>query len=311
MSLRNRLEKSLPFSRKEIDLLVLSAPLRYKTYHIPKKTPGKFREVSQPTPEVKLLQRWLITNVFADFAVHDAATAYRGGVGLLQNIVPHKHHRYLLKLDFENFFPSISSGHFFEFMDGKGYDHDDLIVMSRIFFKNDRKTSSLRLAIGAPSSPTLSNILLYDLDVAITNFCTGLNVTYTRYADDLSFSTNANQVLSEVERRIPQIIKDSCIVDLILNKEKTVHASKKNGRRITGLVITSDNKVSIGLDQKKLLRAQIDYYRKGMLTQDAIDSLRGYIAFLDSVEPQHLERLVKRYGIEVMRQLYERVSIAG
>ncbi|SDH43861.1 MULTISPECIES: retron St85 family RNA-directed DNA polymerase [unclassified Duganella] len=309
MSLRDRLEKSLPFSRKEIDLLVLSAPLRYKTYQIPKKTLGKFREVSQPTPEVKLLQRWLISNVFGDFAVHDAAKAYRNGIGLLQNVAPHKNHRYLLKLDFSNFFPSISSGHFFEFMDGKGYDHDDLIVMSRVFFKNYRKTASLRLAIGAPSSPALSNILLYDLDVAISNFCRNLDITYTRYADDLSFSTNTAEVLSEVEKNISKIIKENCIINLTLNEEKTVHASKKNGRKITGLTITSDNKISIGLQQKKLLRAKIDRYQKGLLTQDAIDSLKGYIAFVDSVEPEHLVRLTKRYGIEIMRQLYTRINL--
>jgi RNA-directed DNA polymerase len=309
MSLRSRLEKSLPFSRKEIDLLVLSAPMRYKTYQIPKKTPGKFREVSQPSAEVKLLQRWLTSNVLVNLEIHDAAKAYRDGTGLVKNVDPHKNNRYLLKLDFENFFPSISSGHFYEFMDGRGYDHDDLTVMSRIFFKNDRRSASLRLAIGAPSSPMLSNILLYTLDVAIGNFCDGLNITYTRYADDLSFSTCSPGVLNQVEKNIEHLIKNNCIIDLKINQEKTIHASKKNGRKITGLVITSDNKISIGLQQKRLLRAQIDYFRKGLLTQEKIDSLKGYIAFLDSVEPDHLQRLVKRYGVDIMRQLYNRIRI--
>lgn len=310
MSLRNRLEKSLPFSKKEIDLLVLSAPMRYKTYQIPKKSPGKFREVSQPTAEVKLLQRWLISNVLTNFEIHDAAKAYRDDTGLLKNVEPHKNHRFLLKLDFENFFPSISSGHFYEFMDGRGYDYDDLTVMSRIFFKNDRRSASLRLAIGAPSSPMLSNILLYSLDIAISNFCKDLNITYTRYADDLSFSTTSPGVLNQVEKNIEHIIKDNCIIDLKVNKEKTIHASKKNGRKITGLVITSDNKVSVGLQQKRLLRAKIDHFRKGLLNQEAIDSLKGYIAFLDSVEPDHLQRLIKRYGIDTMRQLFNRIRLA-
>ncbi|NVI83037.1 retron St85 family RNA-directed DNA polymerase [Janthinobacterium sp. BJB401] len=300
MSLKKILEKSLPFSSKEIDFFVMSAPLRYKVYKIKKKEPGKFREVSQPSAEVKLLQRWLMLNVLVKFKVHDSAKAYKAGVGLLDNVSPHVNNRFLLKMDFENFFPSITSGDFFDFMVGKGYDYEDIVVMVSILFKKDRADDSLRLAIGAPSSPLLSNILLYNFDVALDDYCQTLGVVYTRYADDLSFSTKNSGVLNGVEKALGGIIESSCSISLKVNRDKTIHSSKKNGRKITGLVIGSDNKVSIGLERKRLLRSQVYRFKKGFLDPEQVGSLKGYIAFLQSVEPEHVKRLINIYGRETM-----------
>jgi RNA-directed DNA polymerase len=304
MSLKSRLLESLPFAKGELELIIMSAPSRYKVYQIPKREAGKYREVSQPTPEVKLLQRWLVKNELKNLPVHRSAKAYVSDVGLVQNVMPHANNRYLLKVDFVDFFPSINSGNFYTFMLEHGFEEQDVKVMIRILFKNNNRKNSLQLAIGAPSSPILSNVMLFSLDEAIFQECEELGIVYTRYADDLSFSTNTPGILSDFFKSLPGIIAENCVVKLKINAEKTIHASKGRGRRITGLVITTDGKISIGAERKRLLRSQIHRYQKDLLDEKEIESVRGYVAFLESVEPEHILRLIARYGSDLMSRLY-------
>lgn len=303
MSLKARILSALPFSRSELETLIATAPFRYKEYLIPKREIGKYREISQPTPEVKLIQRWLIKEEFSSFRVHSAATAYKEDVGLISNIFPHINNKFLLKIDFKNFFPSITATAFSEAIRGGQFSDEDIKILCNFLFKLDRKSRSLRLAIGAPSSPTISNILLYPLDEAIHTQCAELGISYTRYADDLSFSTNQPKILTEFDKNLPELINKSTNLNLRINNEKTVHASKKSGRKITGLVITSDNHVSIGREKKRKLRTEIHRFESGKLDQEQINSLKGYLSFLNSVEPDHIDRLKVSYGNDVMTQL--------
>jgi RNA-directed DNA polymerase len=233
-------------------------------------------------------------------------------VGLAQNVLPHARNSYLLKIDFVDFFPTIRDRHFVDFMRRAGRLEADVEIMRRVFFKQEKRGEELRLAIGAPSSPTISNILLYELDSALERAVSPLGVTYTRYADDLSFSCSTPGVLPKFEVALPRLIADSCVIGLRINPAKTIHASRKNGRKITGINITPEGTLSVGMARKKLLRAQIHRYQSGLLPQAETESLRGYIAFLQSVEPDHVVRLVRYYGLDLMRQLYPAVSsIAG
>ncbi|EHP41252.1 RNA-directed DNA polymerase [Cupriavidus basilensis OR16] len=306
MSLKDRLLRALPFSRQELELLISTAPFRYKEYKIPKRKEGAFRLIAQPTPEVKLVQRWLVKNELSTLPIHSAAKAYKADTGLIENVIPHKNHRFLLKLDFENFFPSITASDFHQFMEDNGFSNTDIPTLINLLFKRDHATKSLRLAIGAPSSPTISNILLYPLDRALDNHCSDLAVSYTRYADDLSFSTNLPGILKDIEQSVPALIKASCSLNLRINKNKTTHTSKKRGRRVTGLVITSENEISVGRFRKRLLRAQIHHFGAGKLPPEETEALRGYLSFLNSVEPDQIDRLRIFYGKELMSRLMSR-----
>ncbi|NUT60149.1 retron St85 family RNA-directed DNA polymerase [Herbaspirillum sp. C9C3] len=303
MLLKELMLESLPFSSGELEVLIGTAPFRYKEYKIPKRDSDKFRQISQPTPEVKLLQRWVVVNVLSQFPVHPAATAYRSGRGLLENVRPHQKNRFLLKVDFKDFFPSITSENFKVFLKESSYSDAEIRILCNILFKLDRRTEQLRLAIGAPSSPALSNILMYRFDEVISKFCDRLYVVYTRYADDLTFSTNERDVLCKVEKALPEVIAEFGLIALTVNQEKTRHASKKTGRQITGLNISSEGEVSIGRDRKRLLRVQIFKFSKGELTADEIDSLRGYIAFLQYAEPAHVTRLRSSFGDDLISRL--------
>ena len=89
-----------------IELVSASASHRYKTYKIKKRTSG-YRTIDHPARELKLLQRWLVENLFSSFPVHDAVHSYRIGRSILSNAILHRNNNYLLRADFANFFPSI------------------------------------------------------------------------------------------------------------------------------------------------------------------------------------------------------------
>ena len=94
----------------EIDVLriVRNAPIRYKTYLIPKRGDG-FRSISQPARELKALQRVLLQEVLAKLPVHPSATAYREGKSIRDNALAHVGGGPIMKFDFKDFFPSIKA----------------------------------------------------------------------------------------------------------------------------------------------------------------------------------------------------------
>src|SRR3954462_15230034 len=92
----------------DLTRLIQSAPCRYKVFYVPKRD-GGLREIAQPARELKLLQRVMVAHVLAPLPVHDAARAYRKGISIRDNAKPHAGNGPVLKMDFEDFFPSIQS----------------------------------------------------------------------------------------------------------------------------------------------------------------------------------------------------------
>jgi hypothetical protein len=286
--------------------LVRSAPYRYKVYEIEKRQPGKKRIIAQPAREVKRLQYWVTANILRRYPIHPAALAYRKGKSILNNARAHAKKRYLLKLDFKDFFHSIKANDFRNFIEGhdpKDLDNSDIESLTRILFWKMTREGDLVLSIGAPSSPMLSNILLYEFDRRVTEYCKRIRVTYTRYADDLTFSTNRKNLLGDVEGKIDEICSELPYPRLRLNREKRVHASKAASRRVTGLVLSNDGSVSLGHQRKRHLHAAVHHFKHGKLSPDETKALAGMLAFVHSVEPKFLGTLARKYGKTVMNRL--------
>ena len=90
---------------------------------------------------------------------------------------------------------------------------------------------------------------------------------------------------------------------LAINQRKTVRVSKRDARRVTGLVLTNDQKVSLGRDQKRRIRAWVHQFATDRLDADQTVRLRGMLNYVNSVEPAFIRRLRKRYGASTMRRL--------
>ena len=297
-----RIARETGLSVEKIAAIVRSATYRYKTYTIPKRT-GGHRTISQPTPALKFIQRWLCRNVLSYCPIHEAAAAYRKGLDISSNARLHVKHNYLLKIDFENFFPSITSDDVRNVLDANRrvcvprLGEEDIEVIVKAVCKDGA------LSIGAPSSPMLSNIMMYEFDRVVFEECQRRRVKYSRYADDIGLSTNVPDQLAVLLEFIRRDLRYRNSPALKINTHKTVFTSRKRRRMITGIILTSDGHLSIGRQAKRALRSRIYRYSAGMLSEEEISSLRGYLAFVNSVEPELISRLRPKYGPAVIERL--------
>ncbi|MBK4723489.1 retron St85 family RNA-directed DNA polymerase [Azospirillum sp. YIM DDC1] len=291
-------------SESDVRLIVLTAPSRYKTYTIPKRNGGE-RIISQPAREVKFLQRVLVNDVLSQLPVHSAAMAYREGRSIKDNAAAHAGGGAILKFDFSDFFPSIVASDWRAYCERHGVfdNEEDIRLTANLLFHRTKRSSKLRLAIGAPSSPTLSNVLMFDFDQCIAGLVAKDKVRYTRYADDMTFSSKRAGNLSNVERVLRKVLKDLVSPRLRINEKKTVLATKKYRRVVTGLVLSDDGKVSLGRDRKRIIRAMLHHYTLGRLNGEETARLSGLLAFVNAVEPMFLKRLIDNYGVEIVDRL--------
>ncbi|WP_131829602.1 retron St85 family RNA-directed DNA polymerase [Teichococcus deserti] len=284
--------------------IMLTAPVRYKEFHIVKKS-GGLRKISQPAREVKLLQRIATKILLNQLPVHPCATAYRINSGLLNNVKPHAKNSQILKLDLKEFFPSLRLVDWYQYCrrNFMNISSEDITLAGRLFFRKTPKKVSLRLAIGAPSSPSMSNILMYEFDTLVHKYCLTENIVYTRYADDMTFSAPRTGYLVGVIKNVSRIIRKLKSPNLEINSGKTVYATQKYKRSITGLILANNGSITIGRDAKRLTRARVHHAIKGRLTEDEIIKLSGYLSFIMSVEPSFVYTLQVKYGAHQINQI--------
>lgn len=292
-----RLLARSPFSEHELIVLIATAPSRYKVHYIEKRNGRGRREIAQPTKEIKFLQRLLAKYELATLPIHDAAIAYRAGLSIADHARPHAHGRYLLKLDFKDFFPSIrwsSLAH--RLTNDTQYTKVELWILGNLLCRKVNTSGVHQLSIGAPSSPHVSNYVLHEFDSNLTDFCSRNGVRYTRYADDLAFSTHIPGLLDTVEQEVRRLLRELNYLGLQLNEEKSVNVSKKRRRMLVGLTLSNDGHTSIGRDAKRQLRLAIHRAAFGRLGPTEVANLRGRLAFTYAIDPTFVDELLARYG---------------
>lgn len=301
------IETGLPIN--DIRRIVETAPRRYKVYEIPKRNGGR-REIAQPAKEVKWLQRILMRDVLSTFPVHDAATAYRTGLSIQENAGKHAGRGPILKLDFKDFFPSIRSEDWHKYALRKSsLTSGDINVCSRLFFKQTKSERILRLSIGAPTSPMLSNVLMFDFDSLVSDEATRRRIAYTRYADDMTFSGQRIGMLKDMIEIVELAIKQSNGPRVKLNHAKTVFATAATRRMVTGVILANDGSVGLGRDRKRTISAKVHYASLERLDADSLARLAGDLAFVKVVEPSFLTRLIVKYGEGVVRRIQHSVNL--
>ncbi|TGR29100.1 MULTISPECIES: retron St85 family RNA-directed DNA polymerase [unclassified Mesorhizobium] len=284
-----------------VERIMVTAPVRYKTYFIPKRH-GGLRKISQPALEVKVLQRALIEVLLNELPVHDAATAYRTGMSIKDNALRHAGHGPIMKMDFKEFFPSIFARDWDQYCETTEVltEPREIYLTTRLMFQRPRDSSLLRLAIGAPSSPVLSNALLFEFDEMLTAEVAKDHVVYTRYADDLTFSAPRTGHLVNVEKAVRTVIKAIRRPKLTINEDKTQRITTKFGRHVTGLTLTNDGEVSVGHERKRQLHAAVHRALHGKLDVIELGKLKGILGFVNSAEPEFIVTLRKKYGSKII-----------
>ncbi|MCO6524336.1 MAG: retron St85 family RNA-directed DNA polymerase [Candidatus Schmidhempelia sp.] len=300
---------SLEISVENLQIFLLNAPKMYKVYKILKRTHG-YRVIAQPTKQLKEYQRKFI-KIFSQYlVVHEYAMAYQKNKNIQQNAEIHKNNSYLLKIDFENFFNSITPALFWNEWENTNpdiFDEDEKKLFSRLLFWNPNrkrtKQEKLILSIGAPSSPSISNFVMYRFDKLITQYCLNKNINYTRYADDLTFSTNTKNILYQIPAEVSKNLNLLFGNKLRVNNSKTVFSSKAHNRHITGITITNNNKLSLGRERKRYIRALVHQYKYAQLEKADIQYLKGLLNFCKSIEVSFIHSLAQKYGNETLKNI--------
>jgi RNA-directed DNA polymerase len=245
------LAKLLGFVPKAVSYILYKVPDadKYREFDIPKKSGGT-RTIKAPSQPLRLLQvrlADLITDCMHELMkdnprLYAASHGFRKGRTIISNANVHRKRRYVFNTDIEDFFGSINFGRV------RG-----LLIKDRAFgLAPDVATVIAQIAChenalpqGSPCSPAISNLVANILDTRLLALAKQARCTYTRYADDLTFSTNEQIFPSEIARDLPgadwevglrllQVIEKS---GFRLNLAKTRMSRRRSRQTVTGLVV--------------------------------------------------------------------------
>ncbi len=278
--------------------IIRDAPQRYKVYPIPKKGKGH-RIIAQPARELKPIQRSIADLVLEKLPIHPSAMAYRRGVSIADNAKVHAGKSPILKLDFESFFNSISAAAWRRFMKAQDIiklkSHELELLTNALFWGAGQRTPNC-LSIGAPSSPLVSNIIMFEFDRHMHDFAEKHGIRYTRYADDITASAGEFKDLGVFERHLRTYISRNKTPSLKINEEKRGIYSSSDRRLVTGLILTPDGKVSLGRERKREISSLVHKSILCQLDIEQLGYLHGMLAFAISSERDFVNRLRNKYG---------------
>lgn len=303
-----RLSRSTGLSVMDVSRIVQTAPRRYKSYRIPKRSGGT-REIAQPARELKVLQYVLMEEFLSKLPVHSAAFAYRAGLSITDNARVHAGDSAILKMDFRDFFPSIHGVDWRKYCMKHGvFDAEDILVSTQVLFRRAKREKTLKLSIGAPSSPMLSNILLFEFDERVTLEAERRRINFTRYADDMTFSGQRIGLLKDMVKVVQDAVRETLCPKLSIHSEKTNFVTTKYRRSVTGLVLANEGKVGIGREKLRLLRARVFHALQSKLAPEEMASLAGYLSFVRGADPESYSKIEGKYGSAAMDKIFLSVT---
>ena len=283
------IERDLGFSAKTLYGLSNHIEKHYHNVLIPKRD-GSKRKLSVPDLILKRVQKSIADNILAQYPVSKYAKAYKVGSNVQRNAQPHVGKKKILKLDIEGFFDHIlySQVKNIVFCEEKFAEPIRVLLTMLCYYKES-------LPQGAPTSPAITNIIMYDFDEAVGAFCNEKRIAYTRYCDDMTFSGDFDE--GEV---IAFVKGELCKLGLFLKNRKTAVIPASKRQTVTGIVV--NEKLNITKEYKKKIRQEMHYIQKFGLDghvsrckiadkQQYVLSLRGRIAFVLQTTPNDSEFL--------------------
>jgi len=247
----------------------------YRTYEIPKKN-GKTRQISQPSKKLKGLQAWILNNILNKLKVSSSSKGFTKGASIIDNAKPHMGANAIMTIDIENFFGKITRNKVFNIFSSIGYNNKISTIFTNLCVYKDS------LPQGGPCSPQLSNLASWGLDVRLQGYVGSRTITYTRYADDLTFSGQNHVKLVRSFSFIKKIINNESFE---INDSKTRIAGASRAKIVTGLVLAEDS-VGIGRKKYKLLRSKLHHLAidKTTNSRHSIYHINGWLAYLKNVD---------------------------
>jgi hypothetical protein len=259
----DELARRLGLSVAELDAVTVG----YREFTIPKRSGGT-RKILAPEPKLKEVQRRILHRLLGRLKCHWAATGFNRGHSIATNAVCHAGKAVVVRLDVKDFFASTTARRVHAYFRAIGWNKQAADTLVRLCMHDGA------LPQGAPTSPRLSNLVNYRLDVRMAKLAEKYEGVYTRYADDIAFSfaredhANANTVIHIVRR-----ILDDFGYELHLRKKLQIRR-RHNRQLVTGLVV--NERVNLPRATRRWLRAVGHHLATGRLATLTPAQLNGW-----------------------------------
>lgn len=287
----------LSFARKT------SGVNHYVRFAVAKKTGGQ-RIISAPMPRLKKAQRWLLDNVLAKPAITDVAHGFAPDRSIVTNARPHLKAAIVVNLDLKDFFPTLGFRRIKGLFEGLGYGEEVATIFALLTTEPDVDEVELdgitsfvargprRLPQGSPASPAITNLVCRRMDRRLEGMATKLGFTYTRYADDLTFSAGAdgNAHVGTLLRRARWIIAQEGFAP---HEKKTRILRRGRRQEVTGVVV--NDKPAVPRDVLKRFRALLFQLDKdgpagkrwgNRSGEKVLASAMGFASYVTMVDPE-------------------------
>ena len=244
----------------------------YRTFSIPKRLGGE-RLISSPYPALLECQQWINKNILYKLKTHKAAHGFVRQKSIVSNAKKHLNKKCLLKMDLLNFFPSINLRRVIAIFRSVGYPPNISFYIASLCCLEDS------LPQGAATSPALSNLVAFKLDLRLNALSKQFKLVYTRYADDLTFS--GRHIGLGFLSLVSSIIDDE---GFSANHSKTKLIRGEGKKIVTGISV-KDKTLKLPRAYKRKLRQEVHYIHK-----------HGYIEHLRNRKIQDLKYIERLYG---------------
>ena len=281
----------IPRSRLSYVLYIQKTDSYYVSFEIPKKSGGT-RTICAPDGDLKDIQKRLAaalweyqSDLWKEKEIRpNLSHAFEKGKSIITNAKIHRNKRFVLNLDLENFFDTFHFGRvhgFFEKNRDFQLPHEAAVTIAQIAcYKGS-------LPQGAPSSPIITNLICQILDMRLLRVAKAYRLDYTRYADDLTFSTNDRTFLDVQKEFYEAVTAEIERAGFTVNHKKTRLLFKDSKQQVTGLVV--NKKISVDQAYCKKTRAMAHrLYTQGECVIDgkpaARRQLEGRFSFINQID---------------------------
>ena len=286
---RNELADFLGIPRKKLThiLYVKKTDSYYMQFEIPKKS-GESRMINAPTGALKSVQKrilFALEKMTNDESVYktNISHAFQKKRSIITNAKIHRNKKMVMNFDLNDFFGSFHFGRvcgFFQKNKHFKLPYEVAVAITQLVCFNGA------LPQGAPTSPMITNLISQIMDVKLLKLAKKYKLDFTRYADDLTFSTNDKKFLEKYDEFHEQLKRTISFLGFEINETKTRLQFCDSHQAVTGLVV--NKKVQVPRNYYKKVRAMAhSLYKNGSYTIDGkegtINQLEGRFSFIDQL----------------------------
>lgn len=284
--IRSLLERQLPpvvssrclsalfgYSTKFVNVLQLRNYKYYREFTIRKG--NKRRKIQAPRVALKVIQKWFGYHLAEALPVEDYVYGFVAGRSAVDAAAKHCTASWVYSVDIENFFPSTVDDVVIRALRGVGYSAKGATLITHLCCYGSH------LGQGAPSSPVLSNLVMKPIDTQLKSIADDLDVTFTRYADDIVFS-GKEKFPEELRGRVSSIFEGTCW-RLAAKKMYFAEANKGQRLKVHGLLVNGD-KPRLTKGYRNRIRAYKHLLATDKVRPKDMRRVVGHIKFAESVD---------------------------